>query len=148
MDLPTIMKRVELFRGLNEDQLGQVSDISRQEVFDKGAVIVTQGATGDRMYIVSQGQVEVQIRTAEGNTFPAIYLGEGQVFGEMALIDEGKRSASVVAVGDNTVLYSIPSESFTDLCLTDTGIGYVMMRNLAQDLSFKLRHRDFDPSSS
>lgn len=148
MDLNSIMKRVDLFRGLNDSQLRQIANISTQETYERGAVIVKQGSAGDKMYIVSQGQVEVQVRDSHGNTFSAVYLGEGQVFGEMALIDQGSRSASVLAVDHGTVVYGIPSRDFTRLCETDTAIGYMMMRNIAQDLSFKLRHRDFDPSSS
>lgn len=148
MELKDIMRRVELFRGLKDDQIQQIANISKKEVYSNSALIFSQGTAGDKMYVVGQGQVEVQVRDSGGNTYAAVYLGEGQVFGEMALIDEGTRSASVLAVEDNTVLYSIPSEDFTALCEDDTGIGYVMMRNIAQDLSFKLRHRDFDPSSS
>lgn len=148
MELKDIMRRVELFRGLKDDQIQQIANISKKEVYSNSALIFSQGTPGDKMYVVGQGQVEVQVRDSGGNTYAAVYLGEGQVFGEMALIDEGTRSASVLAVEDNTILYSIPSEDFTALCEDDTGIGYVMMRNIAQDLSFKLRHRDFDPSSS
>ena len=58
------------------------------------------------------------------------------------------RSASVIGVDDETVVYGIPNDRFTALCVSDPEIGYIMMRNIAQDLSFKLRHRDFDPSDT
>jgi CRP/FNR family transcriptional regulator, cyclic AMP receptor protein len=148
MDLKHIMRRADLFRGLNDAQLQQITTISHMEQYEKEAVIFTQGSDGDRMYIVGQGQVEVQVRDVDGTTYAAIYLGEGQIFGEMALVDEGKRSASVVAVEDNTIVYGVPSREFNALCQADNAIGYLMMRNIAQDLSFKLRHRDFDPSGS
>jgi CRP-like cAMP-binding protein len=146
MKLLDIMKRVELFRGLDESQLERITAISTQETLTKDTKIFNQGDSGDKMYIISQGQVEVRVRGADGESRAALYLGIGQVFGEMALIDSGPRSAAVVAVDDDTVIYSIPTDDFTNLCQTDTGIGYIMMRNIAQDLSFKLRHRDFDPS--
>lgn len=148
MDLMNIMKRVELFQGLDEGQLQRLSQISHKEQHPRGTTIFEQDSPGDKMYIVSNGQVEVRVRDGKGSSRAVLYLGEGQVFGEMALIDSGKRSASVVAVDNDTTVYSIPSSEFTNLCRTDTAIGYVMMRNLALDLSFKLRHRDFDPSKS
>lgn len=148
MDIQPIMKRVELFRGLSDEQLQQLIDIAQEERFQRGTSIVTQGSIGDKMYIVGDGQVEVQVRDSDGTTYAAIYLGEGQVFGEMALIDQGKRSATVLAVDNDTVLYALPSGAFNALCQRDTNIGFVMMRNIARDLSFKLRHRDFDPSGS
>jgi CRP-like cAMP-binding protein len=66
----------------------------------------------------------------------------------MALVDDGTRSASILAAGNGATVYGIPNRDFTDLCQNNTAIGYVMMRNIAQDLSFKLRHRDAGPSSN
>lgn len=148
MDVIRIMQRVELFRGLNEEQLGQVANISHEEVYNHEHVIFKQGDIGDRMYIVGQGQVEVRVNGREGNIQNQLYLGAGQVFGEMALIDAGRRSAAVLVAEDSTTVYSILNDEFTALCQSNTEIGYIMMRNIAQDLSFKLRHRDFDPSKS
>jgi len=62
----------------------------------------------------------------------------------MALIDRGKRSATVRCSQNNTVLHSIQGDAFTALCEENTAIGYVIMRNMAVDLSFKLRHRNLD----
>jgi CRP-like cAMP-binding protein len=58
----------------------------------------------------------------------------------MALIDSTTRSASIVAAVDNTELYYLSTDDFVNLCKSNTAIGYIMMRNIAQDLSFKLRH--------
>lgn len=143
-----VMKRVELFRGLTEQQLQSLAEICYEEHFHTGAALFEQNDVGDKMYIVRDGQVEVRVRDQDGTSYAAVYLGAGQVVGEMALVDAGRRSATVVAVDDETVVYSIPHHAFTQLCQNDNAIGYVMMRNLAQDLSFKLRHRDFDPSES
>lgn len=145
MELLDIMKRVELFRGMDDSQLQQVADISTRESYDRGAVIFEQNTAGDRMYVIGDGQVEISMRNRDGDSRTAAYLGMGQVFGEMALIDDSTRSAAVIAVGDATVVYAIPSKDFIDLCKSDPAIGYILMRNIAQDLSFKLRHRDLDP---
>ena len=71
-----------------------------------------------------------------------VSLGQGQVFGEMALVDRGTRSATVRSVDDGTIINSISQDDFTSLCEKNTAIGYVVMRNIAADLSFKLRHRN------
>lgn len=148
MNLVQLMKQVELFRGLNDQQLELLSRICREERYPRGKVIVEQGTAGDRMFIIGSGQVEVRVQISDGTSYAAVYLGRGQVFGEMALIDAAKRSATVLAADPETVVYSLPNDQFSALCESNTGIGYVMMRNMAQDLSFKLRHRDADPSQS
>ncbi len=140
MQLLEVMKRVELFQDLDDTQLKRLGSISKEAVYKAGTTIFSQGDVGDKMFIIGKGQVEVVVQDSQGESYPAVYLGPGQVVGEMALIDQGTRSASVLAALDDTVVYSIPSEDFTALCRQDTAIGYLMMRNMAQDLSFKLRH--------
>ncbi len=143
-----IMRRVELFRGLNEAQLESLSKICNEEVYSRGSTICREGDPGDKMYVISTGQVEIVVKDDQGKSHAAVYLGSGQVVGEMSLIDEGKRSATVVAAEDETVVYGIPHADFTQLCQKDTAIGYIMMRNLAQDLSFKVRHSNVAPSAN
>ena len=77
-----------------------------------------------------------------------VYLGAGQVVGEMTLVDSGRRSASVISAEEGTIVYSIPNDVFSRLCETDTGIGYMIMRNIAQDMSFKLRHHDYEAADN
>lgn len=142
-DLMTFIHQIELFHGLETSQLACIASLSLCQSYPAGAVIFAQESLADAVYIIGEGQVEVLI----GNqTTPALYLGAGQVFGEMALVDSGTRSATIRVVDDNTTIYRIPSADFLDLCQRDTAIGYLLMRNIAQDLSFKLRHRHLETS--
>lgn len=136
-----ILRAIHLFRGLEADQISQVQQIITTENYTTGDVIFEQGSPGDKMYIIGAGLVVVQVAGLKGNT--QLYLGIGQIVGEMALVDQGTRSATVIAANPQTTVYGIRGEDFEYLCAHDTHIGYVMMRNLAQDLSFKLRHQNF-----
>ena len=60
----------------------------------------------------------------------------------MSLIDMGPRSATVRCTSDGSQLYVIRRDDFVALCEEDSDIGYKVMRNLAAELSFKLRHRN------
>lgn len=143
-ELLRTMKSIELFRGLDEMQLERLAGISRRESFNEGEIILQQNAEGDTMYIITEGQVEISVHDPKGKSRLALYLGEGQVFGEVALLDYGNRSATVTADEDGTVVYSVSRDSFDNLCMSDHLLGYLVMRNLALDLSFKLRHRNTD----
>lgn len=145
MELAQILRGVSLFQGLTTKQLEQLANISQREVYEADALIFSQGAPGDKMYVVADGQVEIRFDDSAGGDYAALYLGSGQIFGEMALLDQGSRSASVVAVQSGTEVYAIPSRDFLTLCSADTAIGYIMMRNMALDLSFKLRHKNLNP---
>lgn len=143
MTVVSVLKQIDLFRGLSTDQLKEIEEITTEEVFVNGDTICKQGDYADKMYIISEGQVEVIVQGGEGRYESVIFLGVGQVVGEMTLVDEGRRSATVVAAEDKTTVYSIPNPDFTQLCQSNTEIGYLIMRNIAQDMSFKLRHSDY-----
>lgn len=148
MDAVSILGQIELFRGLNSDQLARLGALARRDVYGMDSVIFHQGDRGDRVYVIAQGQVEIRFDRAGGGTHAALYLGVGQLVGELALLDQGTRSATVVAIEPNTVVYSMDCAELLALCATDTAIGFLVMRNLAVDLSFKLRHRSLDPLNS
>jgi CRP-like cAMP-binding protein len=67
--------------------------------YQSGEVIVRQGETGDCMYVIEEGQVEVVEQTEEGELRLAV-LGEGEFFGEMAVFEHSVRSATVRALGN------------------------------------------------
>ncbi len=144
------LKYVEILSGLNQEQLAQVAQICHEKVYQAGDVIVREHEPSDEIYIIHRGTAQVSLGqagvTAETLAAPGpssiINLGQGQIFGEMSLIDMGPRSATVQCTSDGTVLYVIKRGDFVNLCENDTAIGYVVMRNLAADLSFKLRHRN------
>jgi len=142
MDIVSILQQVDLFRGLSKEQLTRIERITHIDTFKMGTRVCQQGDVASEMYIVCQGQVEVAVRHNSGTDESMLYLGEGQIIGEMGLVDEGRRSATVIVVEDETLVVSIPNDAFNALCQENTAIGYLIMRNIAQDLSFKLRHHN------
>jgi CRP-like cAMP-binding protein len=147
MDLIPLLKQVELFQGLSAAQLEKIVAIGTQEQVAEDAMIFQQGSAGDALYVIVDGQVEIRFDQPEGGSRAALYMGAGQLVGEMALLDQGPRSATVAAVGAAAQLIRIPSDAFMQLCQQDTAIGFTLMRNLAMDMSFKLRQRHSRPSS-
>lgn len=143
MDLISVLKSVELFDGLAPDELQQVAEICHERSYNAGEIITTQGEAGEELFVVCEGFVEVVLSRGTGDPAPRamVSLGRGQIFGEMALVDHGPRSATVRAVSDDTALQAIRRQDFTKLCDGNHHLGYVVMRNMASDLSFKVRHR-------
>ncbi len=141
MSVSLLLKRVQLFANLNEAELDQLAAICSEVQVEPGELIVEQNTTGTEMYIVADGAAEVFVKGLS-DARSLVVLGKGQVIGEMALIDQGYRSASVKATRQGARLYRIESDSFYGLCAENNHIGYVVMRNLAIDVAFKLRHRN------
>lgn len=141
MSVPSVLLRVQLFADMNQDELKQLAAISSEQKVDPGVVIIQQNTTGSEMYIIAEGEVEVFIQGLN-NARSLVLLGAGQVIGEMALIDQGYRSASVRATKRGATLYKIERDAFDALCEENMRIGFRVMRNLAIDIAFKLRHRN------
>lgn len=135
------LKHNELFRGIDDNELSQIANLAEPITYQAGDVIFQQGDAGDAVYLIHDGQVEVQVQN-ENTTTSAVYLGIGQTVGEMALVDQATRSATIIAIDEPTQLFRININQLTELCQTQARIGYALMRNIAQDLSFKLRHSD------
>lgn len=142
MDPKAILKHVELFEGLTADELDMLAGVCVERIYPTDEIITQQGEVGEELFVVYEGFVEVlRAGLAPENTPRTIvHLGEGQIFGEMALVDRGPRSATVKAASDQTRILAIKRDDFDRICETNHHIGYVVMRNIAADLSFKLRH--------
>jgi len=141
MSVTKLLKQVQLFASLNSAELAELANICQKVTANSGDIIIKQNTTGKELYLVAEGSVEVFIEGLE-SARSLVMLGEGQVIGEMALIDQGYRSASVKVNKKGAVFYRIDSDDFYRLCDENTRIGYVVMRNLAIDIAFKLRHRN------
>jgi CRP/FNR family cyclic AMP-dependent transcriptional regulator len=148
MELVKLLKGVELFAGLTDSQFSRLAAISHPLEFRDGQVVIAKGEPGDSLYIICEGQVGVIISDEPDIDRSTVFLGQGQIFGEMALIDYGERSATIRCASKKALIYVIGREDFERLCQSDTAIGYVVMRNLASDLSFKMRHRNMKPKSN
>lgn len=140
MDIPELLCSVELFESLTDADLAEVAALCDERIYAAGDVLARQGEEGTELYIVSEGLVEVTVRERSGPRV-VVNLGVGQLIGEMSLVDRGPRSATVRVVQTPTIVQAIQHDAFHELCQRNTRIGYLVMLNLAADLSFKLRHR-------
>ncbi len=138
MKIEQLLKRVELFNTLDDADLEAVAALCSQRVLDAGEVLAVQEEPGTELFIIADGLVEVVVQR-QGAPRVVVNLGSGQLIGEMSLIDRGLRSATVRVIQTPTVIYAIRYRDLQNLCEYNTRIGYRVMRNLAADLSFKLR---------
>jgi CRP/FNR family cyclic AMP-dependent transcriptional regulator len=136
------LRRVEIFAGLLDEELLKVAELCKALRVPTGKAVFEEGDGGDELYIIHEGSVRVMInsRRPNGDFAPSTInmLYQGQCFGEMILLNSAMRSATVVAA-EPTTLIVIREPDFRRLCESDPRIGYVVIRNLAQDLAYKLR---------
>ncbi len=146
-----ILRQADIFYDLTEAQLERIASICSEVVPAEGEVIFEENSGGDELYVVASGTVEILVspaiiqsalagRTPEPMTIATIR--RGQTFGEVALVDQGLRSASARCAAKKTLLLAIPRDELLRLCDADPDLGYRLMRNIAADLAFKIRGTD------
>ena len=129
MEKITFLKESPFFAALPLEELYHIALSMEEEGAREGTAVIKEGTMGDKMYIVISGELEVK---KEGGPRFAV-LGEEQVFGEQALLDEEPRSASVVALGDVHLL-SLQRSSLERILRRYSSIAFNMMRILSHRL--------------
>jgi CRP/FNR family cyclic AMP-dependent transcriptional regulator len=148
------LKETDLFKNLSVDQIRKVLNICRTVTFSEDEIIMKEGETGDRMYIILQGTVEVikklimdgvgdDENVERNKIFTRLDAGQHAVFGEIALLEELRRTATIRAVTDCT-LYEIKKDDFLNLAEEDFEFGYRILLNMARIVSARLRKADED----
>ncbi|MCK6625909.1 MAG: cyclic nucleotide-binding domain-containing protein [Anaerolineae bacterium] len=143
-EIKDFLRQVEMFIGLSEAMLDEVAHLCQAVDYEADRIIVERNSPPAQLYLVQEGTVGI-MTSSSGESSQAepvvVTLGKGQSFGEMGLVDNGLRSATVKAITP-TRLLAIDCAQFRSLCETNTDLGYQVMRNIAADLSFKLRNRN------
>ncbi|MGH7902677.1 MAG: cyclic nucleotide-binding domain-containing protein [Candidatus Dormibacteraceae bacterium] len=98
------LSRVAILFTLPDNLLRALARQLRPAVVTKGTVVIRQGDPGDALYVIEEGRCEVAVEEAPGHTITVAFLGSGDFFGEMALVSEDPRSASVRALEDCRLL--------------------------------------------
>jgi CRP-like cAMP-binding protein len=123
-----VVRGVRLFADLERDELAQVARLFKQRSFARGETVIKEGSGGAAFYVIEAGEVTVTIRGE-----PRATLGPGDYFGEIALIDEGERIATVTAV-DELVCYGLTLWELRPLVEQNGVIGWKLLQTLAREL--------------
>lgn len=127
------LQKVPMCKGLSTDEAKQLASIAEEASAAKGTKLFDEGAAGDSIIVVLEGQVDI---TKAGQSLAQI--GEGSVFGEMSLLGEGgKRTATATALSD-TKLLKIDAAKFQQLLASNNLAALKVVNNLAHVMSKRL----------
>ncbi len=131
-----LLEKVDIFSGLTQQELLILLEAAGKCTFEPGDYIVHEGRSGSFLYVIIDGEVSVLKSAASGNKELAT-LKSGDSFGEMSLVDQLTRSASVVAVTHCVLLRLSENE-----CWRHPVSSAKIYRNIARILSRRLRDMD------
>ncbi|MFP4374398.1 MAG: cyclic nucleotide-binding domain-containing protein [Spirochaetaceae bacterium] len=136
------LRQIDLFASIRDDEeaLERFRKITRLTGESRGTVIIREGEVGSEMYIVYRGAVEIQKRTRAGDSYTVVRLSaeDNVFFGELALVDDDKRSATVIATEDSEFIV-ISKADFVGLGDERPDIGLPITREIAKILASRLR---------
>ena len=120
------LRNVPLFSGLDKRDLDQLGRQLHERRFAEGTEITTEGSTGAGFFVIAEGNAEVTIGGQHRAT-----LGPGDHFGEIALIDDGVRSASIVAATD-LLCYGLTPWEFRPFVEEHPQVAWALLQALAR----------------
>jgi putative ABC transport system ATP-binding protein len=111
IEICEFLKQCEVFSHLTTSALTNIAEAMEQESHPAGTVLIHQGDEGDKFYLIKRGVVDVIVNRGRPNEAKVATLGKGQFFGEMALLRDAPRNATVVAVQE-VDLYTLDKPHF------------------------------------
>lgn len=124
MDL-ALLKQAVLFSTLEEDELTAVSEICKEQSFKFGQTIFKEGEPGNRLYLISKGEVRISRQVPGSGEEALTVLKPGACFGEMAVFDRSERSTDAIANTDCTLV-------------TITRSDFEMLLDFNHEIAFKV----------
>jgi len=127
LDKIQFLRQVTLFRSLSDKALLDLSAITIEQQIPSKTMVFKQGDKGDALYIVKSGKVNVLARNSSGIDSVLVSLGKGAVIGDMAIIDEQPRSASIQTIQDTSFLI-ITKDDFRSLLSEIPEISFQILK--------------------
>jgi CRP/FNR family transcriptional regulator, cyclic AMP receptor protein len=125
---PELVRQVPLFNDLSKQELQGLASSMKERNFREGDTIAAEGQTGIGFFIIEEGEASVTIGGEERGTLKA-----GDHFGEIALIDDGARTATVTATGPLKA-YGITAWEFRPMVEQNAGLAWKLLQELAKRL--------------
>jgi CRP-like cAMP-binding protein len=122
------LQRVPLFADLSTDEVQQIALLFKERHFSQGETVVKEGSDGAAFFLIDSGDAIVSVAGSE-----RVSLKAGDYFGEIALSDEGTRSATITATSE-LVCYGLTLWEFRPLVLENPLIGWKLLQSLAKKL--------------
>ena len=139
------MKNHSLFKDLTKEEYDKIINIFTEKHIKKNIIIMKEGEEGDSAFLLLEGKVSVVKETVYGEDYVVtiIEAGGDEFFGEINLIDKGKRTSTIKAVEDCTIL-EVTSDRLKGFMDKNPVIGYKVMWHMAKSCAKHLRKADND----
>jgi len=134
-EIQNYLKKTSLFKGLSADMLSTLAENTTTRTLASGDVLMRKGELGDSLFIIKEGWVKIVTVDSKGDELIINKCGPGEIIGEMALLDSGPRSATVVAIEPSEAL-ELKSEAFQHVIDNHPDVSLSIIRSYSNRLRF------------
>ena len=127
------LKELSFFVEVSEPHLEEIASIVQERVFNPGEIIIKENSSADAFFIIYEGLIEIFKKFEDEDEIVLGVHSNGEFFGEMAILDEGPRSASARALKKTTIMI-ISQEGFEKVVSSAPRIAYFIMKELSTRL--------------
>ncbi len=135
---PALLRHAAIFTDLTDGELVHVAEICKEQQFKFGQTIFKEGEPGNRLYLISQGEVRISRQIPGSGEEALTVLKRGACFGEMSVFDRSERSTDAIANTDSTLI-TITRSDFEILLDFNRDIAYKVLWAVVRLLSSRLR---------
>jgi len=132
------ISHLPIFQGLTSKQISHLLGILQTRTYLKGETLFSEGDIGRALFIVVSGTIELVKKDTEGRVAVVAQVRPGEIFGEMALLEEMPRTLTALA-SENTTVYMLLKSKLDGLLINHPRTGVVIIQYLARILSTRLR---------
>lgn len=132
------LKQVPVFHGLKDREYREIEKLIHERNFKPGETVFKKDATGEGMFVILSGKVEISMETADAEKSVLAELSDGEFFGELSLLDDDIRSATATATLHSRLLVFFRPDLFS-LLERNPELGNKILLNLARVIGTRLR---------
>lgn len=136
-----LIKSAGLTTGLTDQEVALLADLAEEQSYPKGSIVIREDARSRDLFLVKQGRISIRLKLpSDFGQDEVIYtMREGQILGEIALVDGSPRSASAFTEND-VIVYCFDFNKLSSFLDERPHIGYLFMRNIAAILATRIRN--------
>ena len=126
-----MLREIPLFSRLDDKALGDLEKAAIKRAYSKNTILISKGDKSDQLFVVLKGKLKVAITDASGKEIIMSFLGAGDYFGEMAMIDGESRSATIMTTQASEVV-TISRDDFHRTLLSSPDLMFELLKVLAR----------------
>jgi CRP/FNR family transcriptional regulator, cyclic AMP receptor protein len=135
-EFAVILKMNPMFADLGTDELARISGLCHTQQLGQGAVLFQKGDSGDALFGVRRGQIRIETGAADGSRLTLNFMGPGDLFGEVAVLDGQSRTADATA-GEPTELFVLRREDFLSHLEREPRVAIKIIQLLCQRIRWQ-----------